>query len=206
MALKIGSSDVSFRLGNATPDAVYLGQAQVFAATPVAIPVFYWHDGADLTNTVYYWSQVEGWYMDEARTVPATTIPTPGSDVVIGDVLPGSLVRMDENNDFVETNIRNLSVVDNGAGIFLTVTVTGVATFTGGYNYSFITGNAVFVNHQHGGFVTGDAVFDNSAMEGGVTGTATFVNGGCFNLGDWQNNTGLETPETTFVPDPPPAC
>ena len=211
MAAKLGSDDVSFRLGSATPAAVYLGSQEVWSA--VQAVTLYFNEAVDDD-----WTEVGNWWLDAEHTEPAGRLPAE-----IDSVVATATITADGQT------VVNFTM--NGLGLLGTLTVTGNATFNdSSANAGTVTGNATFNNSSsnqstvtgnvtfndssaNGGTVTGDATFNNSSSNGGtVTGNATF-NNSSFNGG---NVTGTATftgsacndggTAGTFVPATPPDC
>jgi hypothetical protein len=219
MAAKLGSTDVSFRLGAGEVAAVYLGAQEVWSAVPPG-PATLYFDGAVDDD----WAEVGNWWLDAGHTQAAGRLPAEDESVVATASIAAS-----------GQTVANFTI-DGGSGTFLigTLTVTGMATFNGNSNffsgtvtgnatfngdssidgtvsgnatfndnslsYGAVSGNATFndnsVNYPFG-TVTGNATFNNSTRnEGTVTGTATFTGSAC-------NDGGTAG---TFVPDPPPSC
>lgn len=166
MSAKLGSTDVSFRLGAVTPAAVYLGAEQVWTAVVARTLYFRGAGGAD-------WSNLDNWFDDAEGTVQASSLPTAADNVV-------ALADIDDNSDNVPTTVANFATGENllfperGVWIFLGITVTGMATFNGtAIHYGTITGNATFNDSSvNAGTVTGTATFNDSACnDGGTAGT-----------------------------------
>jgi hypothetical protein len=184
MAAKLGSDDVSFRLGSSTPAAVYLGSEQVWSAAATL-----YFDGAVDGD----WAELGNWWLDSGHTVAAPSLPAAGDSVI-------ATANISDNSGGAVT-VVNLTFDDpDNTAIYLgiTITVTGNAAFNGSsLNDNTVTGNATFNDSSNNsGTVTGNATFnDSSQNESTVTGTATFTGSAC------NNGTA-----GTFVPDPPPFC
>jgi hypothetical protein len=183
MALKLGSDDVSFRLGAGEVAAVYLGGQEVWSA---AVPATLYFNAVDDNE----WTTVGNWWLDDLNAnefaEPAGRLPASVDSVATSE----------EVNPSGQT-VVNLTVFGGGT-LTGTLTVTGMATFNNSStNSGTITGNATFNNDGlNSGTITGNATFNGSSENSGsVNGTATFTGSAC-NSG----NAG------TFVPDPPPDC
>jgi hypothetical protein len=171
MAAKLGSDDVSFRLGAGEVAAVYLGTQEVWSAVPVAATLYY------NATEAFSWTTVGNWWLDAGLDIPAGRLPT-----AIDSVVASSGVMADGQTvvNFTSSN----------GGLSGTLTVTGMATFNNSSaNFGNITGNATFndSSENKGGenfgittTVTGNATFnDSSANRGIVTGDATFTGSAC---------------------------
>jgi hypothetical protein len=181
MAAKLGSGDVSFRLGAGEVAAVYLGSQEVWSAV---VPATLYFDGA----VDDAWTTVGNWWLDASHTQAAGRLPTSDESVVATVGLTAS-----------GQTVANFTLGDVDRRLGGTLTVTGAATFTeGSINEATVTGNATFTEGSYnGGTVTGNATFNDFSSNGGtVTGTATFTGSAC-------NDGGTAG---TFVPDPPPSC
>lgn len=178
--MKLGATDVSFRLGSATPAKAYLGGVEVWAAGRT----LYFSSSAGAEDGL--WETLANWFDDEALTVPAASLPTAVDDVVITEnvIIDGATVKSATVNEAID-------VVGE-------LTVSGLLLVGAGANISgTVNGNAVFSSGALSGTLNGSAVFGgNSQLEGTVTGTATFNDSAC-------NSGGTAG---TFVPDPPPSC
>ena len=123
------------------------------------------------------WGRLGNWYVDAARTVPATRLPA-SIDTIVSD---GPWVPV-----LGQRRVVAAAVVDDagdGQELAGEIVVAAGATFAG----------AVIV----AGLVVGHATIAESArLTGTVLGLATFTGSGCLDGG-----TATET-----VPDPPPAC
>jgi hypothetical protein len=229
MAAKLGSTDVSFRLGATTPAAVYLGAVPVWTA----VFTLYFNNAEEDGD----WATLGNWWLDQGHTVPATALPGPGNDVVLA-----GLVSLNSGSPITVRNFEGAS-----SAVDISFTATGLATFYATFSGT-LTGNAAFNDSSNNsGTVTGNATFNDSSNNSGtVTGNATFndssglVNGGTvtgnatFNSGGYNDGTvggnatfndgtvnyGTVTGTATFtgsacndggtagtfVPDPPPSC
>jgi len=181
MAAKLGTTDVSFRLGAGEVAAVYLGTQEV------------WTAGA----TLYYldansedWADIDNWFTDAGYEQPAGRLPSPQDSVVLGGVV-------------LENTGPHPTVVDfeTIATINIDITVTGLAKFVNASAYAgTLTGNALFTEtsfNDNDGTISGNATFIDTARNlGSVTGTATFNDSAC-NAGGTAG---------TFVPATPPSC
>jgi hypothetical protein len=166
MAIKLGTTTASLYLGS-TPVAAYLGAEEVYS--PVVTLYF---DDAEEDGD---WTTVGNWWLDAEHTAPAGRLPTAEDNVVLS-----ASVTADGGS---AQSARNLTM-DSGE-LWITVSVTGVATFNGSSSLLLI------------GLIIGDATFNDSSQNSGtVTGTATFTGSAC-------NNGGTAG---TFVPATPPAC
>jgi len=192
MAAKLGSSDVSFRLGAGEVAAVYLGSQEVWSAVYLGIQEV-WSAVPPGPATLYFdarangnWTTVGNWWLDASHTRVAGRLPTSDESVVASASITTS-----------GQTVADFTAV--GIDLFGTLTVTGNATFTGfSLNQGTVTGNATFNDSSfNAGTITGNATFnDSSAHAGTVTGTATFTGSAC-------NDNGTAN---TFVPNPPPSC
>jgi hypothetical protein len=184
MAAKLGSDDVSFRLGAGEVAAVYLGSQEVWSAVPVAATLYF--DGA----VDDAWTTVGNWWLDAGHTQAAGRLPAEDESVVASAMITAS------GQTVVNFTLSGEFILLDG-----TLTVTGMATFSGTtatLSGATISGNATVNGFSfNGGTVTGDATFNDSSRNSGtVTGTATFTGSAC-------NDGGTAG---TFVPDPPPSC
>jgi len=195
MAAKLGSNDVSFRLGAGEVAAVYLGSQEVWSLVPATL-----YFNAAVNEA---WTTVGNWWLDDGHTEPAGRLPNSVDSVVATASITAS------GQTVVDFTIGGIFVSLGG-----TLTVTGMATFN---NSSFnsggsgtVTGDATFNDSSvNFGTVTGNATFNDSSANGGggtVTGNATF-NGGSFNQGtvtgdatlnDSSFNIGTVTGNATF--------
>jgi len=212
MAAKLGSTDVSFRLGATEVSKVYLGTQEVWSAVQAATLYYNNAEGDEL------WTTVGNWWLDAGHTEPAGRLPSEIDSVVASaNITPSG------------QTVVNFTL-GNGA-LFGPVTVTGNATFNeGSQNLETLTGNATFNSAVlNSGTITGDATFnDDSGSSGTVNGNATFndssinfstVNGNAI-FNDSSLNYGTITGTATFtgsacnsggtagtfVPNPPPSC
>jgi hypothetical protein len=174
MAAKLGSDDVSFRLGAGEVAAVYLGSQEVWSAVQ-AVTLYF--DGA----VDFDWTTVGNWWLDAGHTQAAGRLPAEDESVVAsnGVIASGQTV----------VNFTSLNV-----GIEGPLTVTGMATFNdSSNNFGTVTGNATFNGssaNSSEGTVTGNATFSNTSFnEGTITGNATF--------NDSSNNFGTVTGTVT---------
>jgi hypothetical protein len=181
MAAKLGSTDVSFRLGAGEVAAVYLGTQEVWSAVPPGPATLYFDGAVDGE-----WTTVGSWWLDAGHTQPAGRLPAEIDSVVVSAIITASGQTV---VDFTMTF----------GALFGNLTVTGMATFNDtSINFGTVSGDATFNDESsNDATVTGDATFnDSSNHEGSVTGTATFT-GSAVNCGGTAG---------TFVPDPPPSC
>jgi hypothetical protein len=179
MAAKLGSDDVSFRLGAGEVAAVYLGSQEVWSA---AVPATLYFNGVTAD-----WTTVGNWWLDDQHTQAAGRLPAAIDSVVATATVTASGQTV--------VNFTLTTGILNGP-----LTVTGIATFTGAsLNEGTVTGNATFNDSsENNNTVTGNATFnDESRNVGTVTGTATFNDSACNDLGGTAG---------TFVPNPPPSC
>jgi hypothetical protein len=181
MAAKLGSDDVSFRLGAGEVAAVYLGTQEVWSA----VSVLYYNDAESDGD----WATLGNWWLDAGNTVAATSLPTASDSVVLTATV--------SSNSGSQPTIINVTV--ENVALDIDITVTGMATFNSfaAMNFITVTGNATFNGTSNNtGTVTGNATFNDSSQNfGSVQGTATFTGSAC--------NSGTAG---TFDPDPPPAC
>jgi hypothetical protein len=186
MALKIGSSDVSFRLGDATPSAVYLGAQEVWSAVVPEPATLYFNGAVDSA-----WTTVGNWWLDDEHTEPAGRLPNSVDSVVATENITASgqtVVNFTQNDPF-----------EFGSGLSGTLTVTGMATFFSGNanNSGTITGDATFsASSENYGTVNGDATFNDFGLNvigSTVNGDATF--------NDSSGNSGTVTGNATFNND-----
>jgi hypothetical protein len=151
MALKLGTTTASLYLGS-TPVAAYLGAEQVYSAVQ-AVTLYFYYDPND-EEADFAWTTVGNWWLDAEHTEPAGRLPAAIDSVVVS----------------TNVDVSGQTVVDftiTGGGLSGTLTVTGMATFSGG------SGN-VF------GTINGDSTFnDSSSNLGTVTGNATFTGSAC---------------------------
>jgi hypothetical protein len=148
MSVKLGIGDVSFRLGAATPAAVFLGSAQVWAATRT----LYYNDGEVDGD----WGNLANWWNDAAHTNPAESLPASVDNVVLSGYV--------NSNSSGAVTVANLTMPSNESVFILLIslTVTGMATFNSN------TGLGVSAT------LTGNATFNGSACKSGtVTGAVT---------------------------------
>jgi len=188
MAAKLGSTDVSFRLGSGEVAAVYLGAQEVWSAVQAATLYF---DGAVDSA----WTTLGNWWLDAGHTEPAGRLPSEIDSVVATANITASGQTV---VDFTLNDPEGDSFTLIG-----TLTVTGMATFNdSSYNAGTLTGNATFNDvsvNLNIVTVTGNATFNGfSTNEGTITGTATFNDFAC-------NVDGFGT-AGTFVPATPPSC
>jgi hypothetical protein len=164
MAAKLGSDDVSFRLGAGEVAAVYLGTQEVWSAVPPG-PATLYFDG-DVDDA---WTTVGNWWLDAEHTQAAGRLPTSDESVVASvSITASGQTVVDFTLNDPNFNLFQLS----GA-----LTVTGMATFNGvSFNKGTITGNATFnggVRNQ--GTITGNATFNEGTLnQSTITGNATF--------------------------------
>ena len=159
MAAKLGSTDVSFRLGATTPAAVYLGAVPVWTA----VPTFTGAVSGD-------WAEPGNWVGGELPAAADNAIVT---------------ATVSSNSGEDSPTVANLTV--SSGGFVILITVTGTATFSNAFLSGTIVGNAAFGNGSAttgGSSVTGNATFNGGSSHGGsVTGTATFTGDACNNGG-----------------------
>jgi hypothetical protein len=165
MGAKLGSTDVSFRLGAGEVAAVYLGTQEVWSA--VVEPATLYYNGA----VDFAWATVGNWWLDAEHTAPAGRLPAEIDSVVATASVTANF-----------HTVVNFTITGFGEFVGLSglldgiLTVTGMATFNGtAGNAGSLTGNATFNNGSaNGGTVTGDAAFNDAAFNNGtVTGTVT---------------------------------
>lgn len=159
MAAKLGSTDVSFRLGATTPAKVALGAVEVWAASRT----LYWSGGSN------DWSTLSNWWNDAAFTSQATALPEPGDSVYLQNA-EGSSPSTNSGD------APTVAYLTSSRDLGISVTVTGEAAFSGGSVLAgTITGNVVFSGSAtHIGTVNGNATFNGGASNfGTVTGTVT---------------------------------
>jgi hypothetical protein len=190
MAAKLGSDDVSFRLGAGEVAAVYLGSQEVWASGP---PPYYFLGTSGDAN----WNTLANWKRTPNGVVNATELPGPSDDVVI-------LQEVYFNSGSAPT-VANLTAPDAPGTryIGITMTVTGLATFGTNAIWSgpggpVLTGNAVFngsgtaITSSGSPSVTGNVTFNGTRIHSGtVTGNATF--------NDSSENRGTVTGDVTFT-------
>ncbi len=161
MVAKLGNSDASFRLGNVTPTAVYLGGQEVWTDAPVALTLYY---SPTVNND---WAELGNWWLDNGYTVAATALPTAADSVIAAGII--------SSNSGSAPTVLNFTI-GGSANLAIAITVTGSATFnTFASNSGNLTGNATFNNFsQNFGTVTGNATFNASSQNfGTVTGAIT---------------------------------
>jgi hypothetical protein len=195
MAAKLGSDDVSFRLGSGEVAAVYLGTQEVWSAVPPEPTTLYFAHAEGSSDA---WTVVGNWWLDASLTEPAGRLPSAlDSVVIVSD--PEYAISITASGQ----TIVNFTMPDQfnwQSTLSGTLTVTGMATFSeGGQNDGTITGNATFNDlGVNAGTITGNATFNNSSFNAGtVIGNATFTGSACNLEGGTAG---------TFVPDPPPEC
>jgi hypothetical protein len=163
MAAKLGSTDVSFRLGAGEVAAVYLGSQEVWSAVPAAATLYF--DGAVDTD----WAEIGNWWLDAGSTQSAGRLPASADSVVAS-------MSIQLNSTSAPTSIVDFTLGGGLVVLAIAITVSGVATFNEqAGNNATITGNAVFNDiSANNGTVDGDATFnDSSVNDGTVTGTIT---------------------------------
>jgi hypothetical protein len=162
MAAKLGSTDVSFRLGAGEVAAVYLGSQEVWSA--VQAVTLYFNGAVDDA-----WTTVGNWWLDAGHTEPAGRLPNSVDSVVATAAVTAS-----------GQTVANFTLNDpngNFFGLSGTLTVTGDATFNDSSgNDATVTGNATFSNNSFNfGTVIGNATFNNDSFnDNTVNGNATF--------------------------------
>jgi hypothetical protein len=157
MAAKLGTADVSFRLGATTPAAVYLGATQVWSA----ISTLYFSGSVNGE-----WTTVGNWWLDDQATVAAGRLPSATDNAVL---LAGVLT-----NSGGTITVADLTI--EAGDTYIAITVTGMATFNNGVAfYGTITGNATFNDTAiNAGTIAGDATLNDSSQNvGTVTGSVT---------------------------------
>jgi hypothetical protein len=158
VAVKLGSTDVSFRLGATTPAKVYLGSAEVWSAGPATL---YFNAAVDSD-----WTTAGNWWLDAEHTQAAGRLPAESENVIVtGSITAsGQTVANAEFTNFVVS-----------ASLDGSLTVTGLATFKGDdcALAGTLTGSALFTESSaNAGTVTGTATFSDSAVNcGGTAGT-----------------------------------
>jgi hypothetical protein len=210
MAAKLGSDDVSFRLGASTPAAVYLGAMQVWSAV---VPRTLYFDGAVDGD----WTELGNWWNDAGHTEAAASLPTAADSAVASASItapvdyesPPAIAMLTVNNASLEIPIfvSGMATFIGSAVMDSIGQVNGNATFNDtAYSVGYVSGNATFNGNAEnfydslnevGGTVNGNATFNDSSINySTVNGTATFNDSAC-------NDGGTAG---TFVPDPPPSC
>jgi len=199
MGVKLGSGDVSFRLGSATPAKAYLGSQEVYSAAATL-----YFDGAVDDD----WTEVGNWWLDDEHTQAAGRLPAAADSVVATASITASgqtvvdFTMNDPNGDgwYVLGTLTVTGMATLNGFTEFSATLTGDATFNdNAFNVNIITGTAIFNGNtsNSGDGTVGNATFnDNSVNFGTVTGTATFNDSACNDAGT----------AGTFVPDPPPSC
>jgi hypothetical protein len=180
MAAKLGSDDVSFRLGSGEVAAVYLGSQEVWSAV---VPATLYFNGVTAD-----WTTVGNWWLDAEHTEPAGRLPTSADSVVASSGITASGQTV---VDFTLNDPIQAGFIFQG-----TLAVTGIATFNGSsMNGGTVTGDATFNGDSiNDGTVTGDATFNDSSENNGiVTGDATFND----DSGNFGTVTGTVTCNTT---------
>jgi hypothetical protein len=121
------------------------------------------------------WDTLGNWWEDEPCTVAASALPTSSDDVV--------LLAICDANSGGDPTVANLEVSADSRSIWITITVTGLAMFSGvgSSNYGTITGDCVFSGEgsNNQGAVTGNCTFSGDYSfnrNATVTGTVTFRN------------------------------
>jgi hypothetical protein len=181
MAAKLGTADVSFRLGAGEVAAVYLGSQEVWTA---GVTLYY------LDANSEDWADLDNWFSDAGYEEPAGRLPAPQDSVILGGVV--------SENTGAEPTVVNLETI---ATLAIDITVTGLAAFVNASAYNgTLAGNALFTETSYNdgeGVIVGNATFTGTARNlGTVTGTATFNDSAC-NAGGTAG---------TFVPATPPSC
>jgi hypothetical protein len=143
------------------------------------------------------WATLGNWYSDSAFETPAAALPPTGANVY----LDGSCTANSGDTPVVANLAFSPFYVNSNRTFGIAITVTGLATFTGGaYVTGTIYGNADFRASSElavGGVVNGRANFYSTATNNGtVSGTAAFFDSACNDAGT----------ATTFNPNPPPTC
>jgi hypothetical protein len=161
MAAKLGSDDVSFRLGAGEVAAVYLGAQEVWSAVTAA--TLYFNGAVDDA-----WTEVGNWWLDAGHTEPAGRLPAEIDSVVATASITASGQTV-MNFTLNDPNFDFLSLSG-------TLAVTGMATFNANSsNIGTVTGNATFNDSSfNDGTVTGNATFNDSSVNfATVEGTVT---------------------------------
>jgi hypothetical protein len=178
MAAKLGSSDVSFRLGSGEVAAVYLGTQEVWSPVPATL---YFNNAVNEA-----WTTVGNWWLDDGHTEPAGRLPNSVDSVVVTESITASGQTV---VDFTISGGASLS--------FGSLTVTGTATFNdvSQINQMTVNGNAVFNNDSsNNGTLIGTATFNNNTRNSGGSGTVT----GNATFNDSSSNEGTVTGDATF--------
>jgi hypothetical protein len=185
MAAKLGTADVSFRLGAGEVAAVYLGAQEVWSAVPPEPATLYFNNAASDGA----WTTVGNWWLDDGHTEPAGRLPNSVDSVVVTESITASGQTV---VDFTISGGASLSLFFGGS-----LTVTGTATFNdvSQINQMTVNGNAVFNNDSsNNGTVIGTATFNNSSRNSGGSGTVT----GNATFNDSSSNQGTVTGDATF--------
>jgi hypothetical protein len=169
MGIFLGDRPVSVYFNGASASlpvqGVFLGGVQVFP-TGTAAAILYFDGAVDGA-----WTTVGNWWLDDAHTHPAGRLPTSDESVVASAHIEASGQTV---VDFTLNDPSEGDFFDLGG----TLTVTGMATFTGEAvnDNGTIIGNATFNDSSdNSGTVTGNATFNgSSANNGTITGNATF--------------------------------
>jgi flagellar hook assembly protein FlgD len=162
MAIKVGTTTASLYLGS-TPVAAYLGTEQVYSA--VQAVTLYFSDAEEDG----LWTTVGNWWLDAGHNEPAGRLPAEIDSVV-------ATVNITASGQAVVNFTLNGQDEENGSALLGSLTVTGMAMFSGfGALIGTVTGNATFNDiASNEGTVTGNATFnDSSANNGTVGGTVT---------------------------------
>jgi hypothetical protein len=121
MGVKLGSGDVGFRLGSATPAAVYLGAVPVWTAVPT-------FTGASSDSG------------EDSPTVANLTVSSGGFAILI--TVTGTATF---SNAFLSGTIVGNAAFGNGSATVGGSSVQGNATFNGGSSHGgSVTGTATF--------------------------------------------------------------
>jgi hypothetical protein len=186
MGIFLGDRPVSVYFNGASASlpvqGVFLGPVQVFP-TGTAAAILYFDGAVD-----EFWTTVGNWWLDDAHTEPAGRLPTSADSVVASAEIDAS-----------GQTVANFDLDNSASQLNGTLTVTGMATFSGpSSNRATLFGNATFNDTSfNNGEIVGDATFnDNSSNRDDVSGTATFNDSAC-------NDDGTAG---TFVPATPPVC
>jgi hypothetical protein len=161
MSIKLGNTDVSFRLGAGEVAAIYRGAQEVWSAVPPE-PATLYFDGA-VNNA---WTTVGNWWLDDAHTEPAGRLPAEIDSVVVTNT------PIDASGQ----TVVNVTMGGEGGAFGGEITVTGMATFNGAVGHvGTVNGNATFNDFAtNAGTVNGNATFNDSSVNAGtVTGTIT---------------------------------
>jgi hypothetical protein len=150
---KIGDGEMAWNDLPYSVPAVVDGGLLVADPEPAAVTLYFLDRSGDANED---WETLANWWLDDAHTEPATSLPTAANNVVLSS-------NVNESDGPI--TVANLTMEEGRFRV--NITVTGMATFNG--------------ESQLGATLTGNATFndDSQLNEGTVTGTATFNDDAC---------------------------